>query len=86
MAKVDLQIESARASVAKQFILITPQDMGNVAMGPDIRVHRYLSRCVCSNIILGCEILSVVNGLLGRRSPQGLNPPLNLWFIVALTS
>jgi len=35
-----LMIEAARHSFAKQFILITPQDMGNVAMGSDIRVHR----------------------------------------------
>ena len=41
---VNWQIEAARHSIEKQFILITPQDMGNVALGPDVRVHRY---CPC---------------------------------------
>jgi hypothetical protein len=41
---LNLQIEAASVSDGKQFILITPQDMGAVkATGPNIRVHRYLS-------------------------------------------
>ena len=36
-----MQIETALFAVGKQFILITPQDMGNVALRPEIRVHRF---------------------------------------------
>jgi len=54
--QVNVQIEAARFSVAKQFILITPQDMGNVAMGSDIRVHRYFP--VLSFLTIECVILS----------------------------
>lgn len=46
----DQQIEAAQFSVGKQFILITPQDMGNVAMGPGIRVHRYFQRIPISDV------------------------------------
>ena len=35
-----LQIETANASNRKQYILITPQDMTNVSIGPTVRVHR----------------------------------------------
>jgi len=59
------QIEAARFSVGKQFILITPQDMGNVAMGPDIRVHRYTA--YFSFLNLECETLNVDKVLLGIR-------------------
>jgi hypothetical protein len=34
------QIETAAASDKKQYILITPQDMGNVQLGKSVRVHR----------------------------------------------
>jgi hypothetical protein len=33
------QIDTATSS-DKQYILITPQDMGNVQIGPAVRVHR----------------------------------------------
>ncbi|KAL4080728.1 P-loop containing nucleoside triphosphate hydrolase protein [Scleroderma citrinum] len=35
-----MMIDTANASDKKQYILITPQDMGNVGMGPTVRVHR----------------------------------------------
>lgn len=34
------KIDTANASDKKQYILITPQDMGNVILGPSVRVHR----------------------------------------------
>lgn len=52
-----LMIEAARHSVGRQFILITPQDMGNVSLGPDIRVHRYSP--LRSELNLECVILNV---------------------------
>lgn len=35
-----LQIDTANASDCKQYVLITPQDMTNVQIGPTVRVHR----------------------------------------------
>ena len=35
-----LMIGAARRSVGRQFVLITPQSMGNVEMGDDVKVHR----------------------------------------------
>ncbi|TCD69031.1 Structural maintenance of chromosomes protein 6 [Steccherinum ochraceum] len=35
-----MMIETANASDRKQYILITPQDMTNVTIGPSVRVHR----------------------------------------------
>lgn len=35
-----MMIQAARRSVGRQFILITPQAMGNVDLGDDVRVHR----------------------------------------------
>ncbi|THH16753.1 hypothetical protein EUX98_g9252 [Antrodiella citrinella] len=35
-----MMIETANASDRKQYILITPQDMTNVQIGPSVRVHR----------------------------------------------
>jgi len=43
------KIEAARHSPQKQFILITPQAMSNVSMGPDIHVHKYLPSPVLTN-------------------------------------
>ena len=34
------QIETANASDRKQYILITPQDMGNVSITDSVKVHR----------------------------------------------
>jgi chromosome segregation ATPase len=34
------QIDTANASDKKQYVLITPQDMGNVQVGNTVRVHR----------------------------------------------
>lgn len=34
------QIDTANASDKKQYILITPQDMGNVQVGNTVLVHR----------------------------------------------
>lgn len=36
----DGQIDTANASDKKQYILITPQDMGNIQVGNSVRVHR----------------------------------------------
>ncbi|KAI5122964.1 hypothetical protein M0805_006843 [Coniferiporia weirii] len=35
-----MMIDTANASDSKQYVLITPQDMSNVAFGPSVRVHR----------------------------------------------
>jgi chromosome segregation ATPase len=35
-----MMIQAARRSVGRQFILITPQSMGNVQMGDDVKVHK----------------------------------------------
>ncbi|KAJ1972184.1 Structural maintenance of chromosomes protein 6 [Dimargaris xerosporica] len=35
-----MMIESARRATDTQYILITPQDMSSVSLGPDVRVHR----------------------------------------------
>jgi len=35
-----LQIDTANQSDKKQYILITPQDMNNIHIGPTVRVHR----------------------------------------------
>ena len=37
---MSLMIGAARRSVGRQFVLITPQSMGNVEMGDDVKVHR----------------------------------------------
>lgn len=37
---MSMMIQAARRSVGRQFILITPQSMANVQMGPDVSVHR----------------------------------------------
>jgi chromosome segregation ATPase len=37
-----MMIDTANNSDKKQYILITPQDMSNVAMGPTVRVHRMI--------------------------------------------
>lgn len=34
-----MMLDAAKSS-DRQFILITPQDMGNVQLGPEVRVHR----------------------------------------------
>lgn len=34
------QIDTANQSDKKQYILITPQDMNNITIGPTVRVHR----------------------------------------------
>lgn len=34
------QIDTANSSDKKQYILITPQDMGNVQIGPTVKVNR----------------------------------------------
>lgn len=35
-----MMIQAARRSVGRQYILITPQAMGNVDLGDDVRVHK----------------------------------------------
>jgi structural maintenance of chromosomes protein 6 len=35
-----MMIQAARNSVSRQFILITPQAMGNVSLGPDVKIHK----------------------------------------------
>jgi chromosome segregation ATPase len=35
-----LQIDTANSSDGKQYILITPQNMQNIHVGPTVRVHR----------------------------------------------
>lgn len=35
-----LQIDTANTSDGKQYVLITPQDMSAVQLGPTVRVHR----------------------------------------------
>jgi chromosome segregation ATPase len=35
-----MMIEAARRAVSRQFILITPQSMANVAMGSDVKIHK----------------------------------------------
>ncbi|KAL0960989.1 hypothetical protein HGRIS_005984 [Hohenbuehelia grisea] len=35
-----MMIDTANSSDKKQYILITPQDMGNIHIGPTVRVHR----------------------------------------------
>jgi len=35
-----MMIGAARRSVGRQFILITPQAMGNVQLGGDVRIHK----------------------------------------------
>jgi chromosome segregation ATPase len=37
---MSMMIQAARRSVGRQFILITPQSMGNVALGADVAVHK----------------------------------------------
>ena len=37
------QVNAARKSVGKQFILITPQSMGNVDSGPDVKIIKFVS-------------------------------------------
>ncbi|OQN95859.1 hypothetical protein B0A48_18144 [Cryoendolithus antarcticus] len=35
-----MMIQAARRSVGRQFVLITPQSMGNVVLGEDVAIHR----------------------------------------------
>ncbi|KAH0586468.1 hypothetical protein H2248_007700 [Termitomyces sp. 'cryptogamus'] len=35
-----MMIDTANSSDKKQYILITPQDMGNVQIGPTVKVNR----------------------------------------------
>lgn len=35
-----MMIQAAGRSVGKQFILITPQAMGNVQFGDDVKIHK----------------------------------------------
>jgi hypothetical protein len=37
-----MMIQAARRAVGRQFILITPQAMGNVEMGDDVKIHKYV--------------------------------------------
>ena len=37
-ASMRLMIDAARSSAGRQYILITPQAMGNVIMGPDVKI------------------------------------------------
>lgn len=39
-SKISLQIDTANSSDGKQYILITPQNMNNIHVGPTVRVHR----------------------------------------------
>jgi hypothetical protein len=39
-ANLHPQIDTANQSDKKQYVLITPQDMNNVVIGPTVRVHR----------------------------------------------
>lgn len=39
-SSMSMMIQAARRAVGRQFILITPQSMGNVEMGDDVRVHK----------------------------------------------
>ena len=38
--KSRFQIDTANSSDGKQYILITPQNMNNIHVGPTVRVHR----------------------------------------------
>jgi len=38
-----MMIGAARRSVGKQFILITPQAMGNIQLGSDVKIHKYVN-------------------------------------------
>lgn len=38
--KISFQIDTANSSDGKQYILITPQNMNNIHVGPTVRVHR----------------------------------------------
>jgi hypothetical protein len=35
-----MMIQAARSAISRQFILITPQSMANVAMGSDVKIHK----------------------------------------------
>jgi hypothetical protein len=35
-----MMIKAARNATSRQFILITPQAMGNVTMGDDVKIHK----------------------------------------------
>jgi len=35
-----MMIQAARRAVGRQFILITPQSMGNVQLGSDVKIHK----------------------------------------------
>ena len=37
---ISFQIDTANSSDGKQYILITPQNMQNIHVGPTVRVHR----------------------------------------------
>jgi hypothetical protein len=37
-----MMIHAARKAEGRQYILITPQSMGNIPLGPDIKIHKYV--------------------------------------------
>jgi hypothetical protein len=37
-----MMIHAARRAEGRQYILITPQAMGNIPLGPDIKIHKYV--------------------------------------------
>jgi hypothetical protein len=37
-----MMIQAARQAVSRQFILITPQSMNNVAVEADVKIHKYV--------------------------------------------
>ena len=37
---MSMMIQTARRSVGRQFILITPQSMNNVVLGDDVKIHK----------------------------------------------
>ena len=40
LSQISFQIDTANSSDGKQYILITPQNMQNIHVGPTVRVHR----------------------------------------------
>jgi chromosome segregation ATPase len=36
-----MMIHAARRAEGRQFILITPQSMGNIQLGTDVKIHKY---------------------------------------------
>jgi len=37
-----MMIHAARRAEGRQYILITPQAMNNIPLGPDIKIHKYV--------------------------------------------